>query len=386
MPASLYRPVDFIELTLAAELASGYTTDLTVNEAITSLQSAGWIVIIDPTNGDEVIKYTAKDNGTKKLQTLTRAVAGSDVTHAIGRTVYVTTSAQYVIQLIERQESITRLDGLLAITSTELTISSGAVTITKGHHSIDTESDAASDDLDTINGGSTGDLIFLRQENSARDVTLRHAAGNIKTKDGRNIVLSTSEQYVILIYDGSNWLVVAFYQGRLDGRQTRWILAGAFKPTVSNGCAALTSVETTAGRPDLDVLDFDSAAAEYAQTAIILPNAWDLSTITFIPIWTAMSGSGGVAWDLQGVAVSNDDTIDVAYGTVQTSVDTFITAKDMHAGPESSAITIAGTPAASDLVYLRLGRQVGHASDTLGVDARFVGVLLFFNTTKITDD
>ena len=41
------------------------------------------------------------------------------------------------------------------------------------------------------------------------------------------------------------------------GKHGIWVPAAAMRPTVSNGCASLVDVETTSGRPDLHVLDFD---------------------------------------------------------------------------------------------------------------------------------
>jgi hypothetical protein len=40
--------------------------------------------------------------------------------------------------------------------ATELTIATGAITVTQSQHTVDTEADAASDDLDTISGGTAG--------------------------------------------------------------------------------------------------------------------------------------------------------------------------------------------------------------------------------------
>ncbi len=62
---------------------------------------------------------------------------------------------------------------------TELTISSGAVTATQGHHSIDTEADAATDDLDTINGLDSNDLLLVFANNDDRTIRYRNGAGNI---------------------------------------------------------------------------------------------------------------------------------------------------------------------------------------------------------------
>ena len=46
--------------------------------------------------------------------------------------------------------------------ATELTIASGAIAITQNNHTVDTQGDAATDDLDTINGGTDGLVLFFR--------------------------------------------------------------------------------------------------------------------------------------------------------------------------------------------------------------------------------
>lgn len=90
--------------------------------------------------------------------------------------------------------------------STELVISSGAITITRSNHTVDTESDSASDDLDTINGGVTGDILYLRTENDARDVVIKHGTGNILTHDLADVTIGTTGRFAYLMFDGSNWL------------------------------------------------------------------------------------------------------------------------------------------------------------------------------------
>ncbi|KKL59975.1 hypothetical protein LCGC14_2209950 [marine sediment metagenome] len=62
---------------------------------------------------------------------------------------------------------------------TALTISSGAVTATRGHHSIDTEGGASTDDLDTINGLDNNDLLLIFAASGVRTVRIRNAEGNI---------------------------------------------------------------------------------------------------------------------------------------------------------------------------------------------------------------
>ena len=91
--------------------------------------------------------------------------------------------------------------------SGELTISSGAVTITGSSHSIDTESDASSDDLNTINGGVTGKLLIITTANDARDVIVKDGSGNIVTNTG-DIKLKDTNTKLVFQYDGSNWILI----------------------------------------------------------------------------------------------------------------------------------------------------------------------------------
>lgn len=173
----------------------------------------------------------------------------------------------------------------------------------------------------------------------------------------------------------------------IAGKQTIFVPVAAMRPTVSNGCAAITSVETTAGRPDMQVLDFDTAADEHAQFQVAFPKGWDEGTVTFRAFWTTAGAvTTGIAVALQGVAVSDDDTIDVAYGTaVVVTDDALNAAEDLMVTAESTAITIAGTPAVADMCYFRVFRDVSDANDDMTQDARLIGVQLFY-TTDVRDD
>jgi len=62
----------------------------------------------------------------------------------------------------------------------ELTIATGAITATQSYHSVDTQDDDATDDLDTINGAATGNILVLVAANSARTVVVKDSSGNIK--------------------------------------------------------------------------------------------------------------------------------------------------------------------------------------------------------------
>ena len=87
----------------------------------------------------------------------------------------------------------------------ELVISSGVINISHSYHQIDTESDASSDNLQTINGGFEGQILVLTTSNSNRDVVLLHDNGNILISDGANHTLSTNKNIIVLFKIGNNW-------------------------------------------------------------------------------------------------------------------------------------------------------------------------------------
>lgn len=92
--------------------------------------------------------------------------------------------------------------------STELTISSGAVTITQSVHTVDTEADASSDTLYTISSTSEHKVIFLMPDNGARDIVLGPNTGNIKTPGDIYVRLKQEYYTNILVYEGADWHVI----------------------------------------------------------------------------------------------------------------------------------------------------------------------------------
>jgi len=89
---------------------------------------------------------------------------------------------------------------------TELTIAAGVITVTHSYHTVDTQGDAGTDDLDTINGGVEGDILILRAENSARTVVIKNGTGNILMP--ADMSLDNVADIEMLIFDGTNWLEI----------------------------------------------------------------------------------------------------------------------------------------------------------------------------------
>lgn len=203
------------------------------------------------------------------------------------------------------------------------------------------------------------------------------------TEGWRCYVLDEDQDY---IYSGSVWNSAAGATSPV-GRHMVPIMAGSIQPSATGGSSALTTIASAANQPDIVSIDFDPSTQEYAQFSIPMPESWDEGTVTFAPIWShaATVTNFGVVFDLQAVAVSNDDAIATAFGTAQTSTDTGGTTDDLYVGPESSPITIAGSPTAGDTVFFRLSRVTGNGSDNLAVDARLHGIRLYMTTSSATD-
>ncbi len=171
---------------------------------------------------------------------------------------------------------------------------------------------------------------------------------------------------------------------RLAGKTAIPIPASAMVSNTTNGAAAGVT-ETTTNDVMVRTYDFDQTTQEGVQFCIPMPKSWNESTVTFQPIWTASAGSAAatVVWSLRGVSLSDDDALDTAWGTEQTSSDALIATGDVHIGPESSAITIAGTPAEGDLVFFQVRRNV--ASDNLTADAKLIAIRLNITTNDAND-
>ena len=71
----------------------------------------------------------------------------------------------------------------------------------------DDPTDESTYDLDTINGGVVaGQIIVLKAENTARSIVAKDGTGNLKLSG--DFTMDNTEDTLMLVYDGSNWLEV----------------------------------------------------------------------------------------------------------------------------------------------------------------------------------
>ncbi len=90
----------------------------------------------------------------------------------------------------------------------EKTIATGVITATESWHTVDTEGDAGTDDLATINGGVTGAILVLTAANSTRDVVVKDSTGNLKL-NGDMTLTHANDSITLLCTTGSEWVEIA---------------------------------------------------------------------------------------------------------------------------------------------------------------------------------
>ncbi len=113
-------------------------------------------------------------------------------------------------------------DGCLEFAApTELTLDvNGAITITQNYHLVDPYEDAASDDLETINGGTDGFVLVLSPANDGRTVVVKHGAGNIQCFNNADITLDDDHDTCWLVFDATLNAWKALSGGHAGGTNT----------------------------------------------------------------------------------------------------------------------------------------------------------------------
>lgn len=153
-------------------------------------------------------------------------------------------------------------------TAEALTINAGgAISPSQTHIVVDTFASAATDNLDTINNGLQGRLLYLRIANASRQVVIRHnggGSGNIRTATGQDYTITDTNTWVILGHNGSVWSAMVMPTNEylnLGSASILTISSGAVTKTrnrhyISNEAAAATDdLDTISGGVVGDVLE-----------------------------------------------------------------------------------------------------------------------------------
>lgn len=160
------------------------------------------------------------------------------------------------------------------------------------------------------------------------------------------------------------------------------------EPRATTAPATSNVVEIGTSLIALRTMDFATDADDHAGFAIQMPKGWDESTLVAQFVWShaATATNFGVSWAIRAGAYANSDLLTTALGTAIVTDDTGGTTDDVFISPESTAITVAGSPAAEEWVYFEVFRDVSDANDDLAIDARLHGVKIHYTIDAGTDD
>lgn len=153
-------------------------------------------------------------------------------------------------------------------------------------------------------------------------------------------------------------------------------------PSTTAGAATNAKIESATNKVNSYVLDFaDGSAALFAEADLAMPSDWDGGTVTAQFYWLANSTAttSGVVWGCAARAYGDSTTLDAAYGTQQQVTDNpSSSANQVLISAATSAITVAGSPAAGQLAQFRVNRDPTNGSDTLAATARLLGVMITY--------
>jgi len=252
-------------------------------------------------------------------------------------------------------------------------------------------------DLDTNSFNiKIDDAHFIADENGNEQIIFQTTSSAVNQFDVTNAATGNNPSIsatggdtnigINLIPKGTGVLQANGNAVKVAGKETMWVPASAMYASTTNGAEA-AQVETTALRPDMKVMDFADTADDHAQFSVAFPKSWNEGTVTYQCFWTpSTTNTGDCIFGLQGVACGDGDTIDVAFGTAVTVTDAGIgTVEDQQVSAESSAVTIAGSPAVDQQTYFQIFRDANAGGDTYTGVARLLGIKIFFTTDAAND-
>ncbi len=381
-------------------LISASSTDTLTNKTLTSPKIGTSIL---DTNGNQLALLTATSSAVNEFTIANAATGNGPTLSSTGddTNIDINVTPKGTGDVVLAGDTVKVGDSGAAATLTSN--GAGALTVTTG---------GAADLVLSTNSGTDSSIITITDAangnialtpNGTGEVVVGSGTANatVTSSGAHDLILDTNSgtnSGTITITDGSNGNIniapngtgVAQVGGtaiKVAGKETIWVPATAMYPGSTSGCADLAQTELSSdiNRPVLKNLAFDKDSDESAQFAVAFPKSWNEGTITFQPYFTANSTNTGTAlFMLKGLAISDNDAIDQDFGTAQGTAKAHSgTANDLDVGAESSAITIAGTPAAGDQVFFQIFRDV--SGDSLTADALLLGIKIFFTTDAAND-
>lgn len=241
------------------------------------------------------------------------------------------------------------------ITPTTIAIATGACTITRSRHYVAAEAGTA-DDLDTISGGQTGQMLYLTADPTGPDtITLKHGTGNITTSSAGDIAMG-SDDVIVLSYDGTNWLVTDW-----SGTVTAHAMGGSShtadtNTNVSSKISDLSGL--IVGTTDTQTLTNKTLTSPIVGTQITL----DQTTADYTITWADPAAGRALSINDPGAAAAF--VFDVA---TQTLTNKTLTSPDINGGTVDAITSL--TPGGNwdfGTTYTSVGRYLIKSTTTAG--------------------
>lgn len=210
----------------------------------------------------------------------------------------------------------------------ELTIASGVITPTGSYHAVDTQADAATDDLDTITatGAKDGDFLILRAAHADRTVVVKNGTGNIILSD--DYEMSTLSRLCVLMYVEaiSSWVELNGIPGPqgepgapgLNGEGSGDMVAATYDPTSVEGDAfAMDNMVEGANTKILTSTERTLIASALQASAIgVTLQGYDADTLKADVADTLTAGFDASVYD-RGTVTTTAQTPTFAQGNLQ---------------------------------------------------------------------
>ena len=366
----------FLEVSIAG---GAQTTALDIdNGALTGTAQQRVIKLSGSISGNQIVTFPLLTENFYIIENATSGAYTVQLKAASG------SGATVTFATTDKAHKIVYLDGVATNTGVYDTgFGSGDVTLT-GTQTL-TNKTLTAPKIGTSILDTNGNELFLLTATGSAVNELTYA--NAATGNGPTFTASGETNVDININPkGTGVLKSGTAAVKIAGKESIWVPANAMYGATTNPPDA-AQVETTALRPDMKVLDFDASTDQFAQFSVAFPKSWNEGTVTYQVYWApASTNTGDCIFGLQGVSVGDGDTIDVAYGTAVTVTDAGIgTVEDQQVSAESSAVTIAGSPAVDQQTYFQLYRDANAGGDTFSADARVLGVKIFYTTDAAND-
>ena len=157
------------------------------------------------------------------------------------------------------------------------------------------------------------------------------------------------------------------------------VLSAGGWPSITSGCTGPAQEELPTNKVNLLTLNFASSTQSFAEYTVFMPSTYTGGTITAKFVWTSSSTStNSVVWGIAARAYSDGITLDQAFGTaVEVTDANTATANQVHISNATAAVTIAGSPAANQMVQFRIYR-LGSGADNLAAVSNLMMTIISF--------